>query len=510
MKIGIQQYSAIMILSRVGAAVRSAFFQTASRRRPASSSGLFTSRTGCRDTMAIARHRRQEFDPLHGLSTRLYASSASWSSQEEDVLSMENLYKEWTLEEDEKLWKHRNESIGVLAARLGRGLRGVQARLDKLKDVDSSAYQRLFVQPNNKASGGGASNENGGEQVKDKRVPAGEVIRRIQWDYQLDENDFIVLHYDRMSNDIIESPFTAPNRDIAGKATQLIDALPEHRIMGIKFKERIVWDREERLDLIFGTPGIAEIMHGYDEWWRRRQEEKELNRLRQSEVTLRLQKALGPENFNALKALSSSLHTASQESAMVGKKEVEDYVENAQNIFRNVRSDPTVSSDPLFIPMSDYDALDMLSELVALMPEKSTRETVLTEISTAMKIAEGKKPPVIKKELPQISEDDLTETFVRGSGPGGQKINKTSNRVMLVHKPTQVRVEVQETRSLQQNRKIARKRLREKLDEFLNGKQSRASVAATKASSKKAKAKARAKARQRRKQEAKKEGDIDS
>jgi protein subunit release factor B len=34
---------------------------------------------------------------------------------------------------------------------------------------------------------------------------------------------------------------------------------------------------------------------------------------------------------------------------------------------------------------------------------------------------------------PELSEDDLTETFVRGSGPGGQKVNKTSNRVVLVH-----------------------------------------------------------------------------
>lgn len=30
------------------------------------------------------------------------------------------------------------------------------------------------------------------------------------------------------------------------------------------------------------------------------------------------------------------------------------------------------------------------------------------------------------KDLPEIDEDDLEEQFVRGSGPGGQKINKTA------------------------------------------------------------------------------------
>ena len=50
-----------------------------------------------------------------------------------------------------------------------------------------------------------------------------------------------------------------------------------------------------------------------------------------------------------------------------------------------------------------------------------------------------------------------------GSGPGGQSINKTNNNVQLLHKPTGIQVKCQETRSLQQNRKIARKILLEKV-----------------------------------------------
>ena len=52
---------------------------------------------------------------------------------------------------------------------------------------------------------------------------------------------------------------------------------------------------------------------------------------------------------------------------------------------------------------------------------------------------------------------------ILGSGPGGQSINKTNNNVQLLHKPTGIQVKCQETRSLQQNRKIARKILLEKV-----------------------------------------------
>lgn len=56
----------------------------------------------------------------------------------------------------------------------------------------------------------------------------------------------------------------------------------------------------------------------------------------------------------------------------------------------------------------------------------------------------------------------LTARIV-GSGPGGQSINKTNNNVQLLHKPTGIQVKCQETRSLQQNRKNARKILLEKV-----------------------------------------------
>ncbi|KAI9468607.1 RF-1 domain-containing protein [Coemansia mojavensis] len=68
-----------------------------------------------------------------------------------------------------------------------------------------------------------------------------------------------------------------------------------------------------------------------------------------------------------------------------------------------------------------------------------------------------------------LDEKDIDEKHIRGWGNGGQKLNKTSSCVQLLHKPTGLMVVCQDTRSLQQNRKIALKRLQEKLDLNING-----------------------------------------
>ncbi|KAM4056193.1 RF-1 domain-containing protein [Hirsutella rhossiliensis] len=73
-------------------------------------------------------------------------------------------------------------------------------------------------------------------------------------------------------------------------------------------------------------------------------------------------------------------------------------------------------------------------------------------------------------------DSDIEEFFVKGSGPGGQKINKTSSAVQLKHIPTGIVVKSQATRSRSQNRKHARQLLAQRLDHLLNGNQSRAAA----------------------------------
>lgn len=62
-----------------------------------------------------------------------------------------------------------------------------------------------------------------------------------------------------------------------------------------------------------------------------------------------------------------------------------------------------------------------------------------------------------------IREEDLEESFVRGTGAGGQKINKTSSTVVLRHKPSGLEVRCQQERSQSMNRVIAREMLCDKL-----------------------------------------------
>jgi protein subunit release factor B len=50
---------------------------------------------------------------------------------------------------------------------------------------------------------------------------------------------------------------------------------------------------------------------------------------------------------------------------------------------------------------------------------------------------------------------DVEERFVRGAGPGGQKINKTSSTVWLRHRPTGIEVRCQRERSQAANRELA-------------------------------------------------------
>jgi len=58
-----------------------------------------------------------------------------------------------------------------------------------------------------------------------------------------------------------------------------------------------------------------------------------------------------------------------------------------------------------------------------------------------------------------VTPGEIEETFLRGSGPGGQKINKTSSTVRLVHRPTGLEVRCQEERSQALNRQVAMERL---------------------------------------------------
>ena len=65
-----------------------------------------------------------------------------------------------------------------------------------------------------------------------------------------------------------------------------------------------------------------------------------------------------------------------------------------------------------------------------------------------------------------IRPEDIEMEVYRSSGAGGQKVNKTSSAVRLIHKPTGIVVSCQTQRSQYQNKDYAMKMLRSKLIEI--------------------------------------------
>jgi peptide chain release factor len=63
-----------------------------------------------------------------------------------------------------------------------------------------------------------------------------------------------------------------------------------------------------------------------------------------------------------------------------------------------------------------------------------------------------------------VSPAEVEERFVRGTGPGGQKINKTSSTVWLRHGPSGIEVRCQKERSQSANRDTAWAELCDKLE----------------------------------------------
>jgi protein subunit release factor B len=63
-----------------------------------------------------------------------------------------------------------------------------------------------------------------------------------------------------------------------------------------------------------------------------------------------------------------------------------------------------------------------------------------------------------------VREEELQESFIRSSGPGGQRVNKVSTCVVLRHLPSGLEVRCQQERSQALNRFLARRLLLRKLE----------------------------------------------
>jgi peptide chain release factor 1 len=73
--------------------------------------------------------------------------------------------------------------------------------------------------------------------------------------------------------------------------------------------------------------------------------------------------------------------------------------------------------------------------------------------------------PVTDEQVAALDERDVEWQATRGSGAGGQARNKTSNAVMMKHKPTGISVRVESERSQWQNKQSALRMIAAKLAE---------------------------------------------
>jgi len=96
-----------------------------------------------------------------------------------------------------------------------------------------------------------------------------------------------------------------------------------------------------------------------------------------------------------------------------------------------------------------------------------------------------------KMEVLGIHERDIEEKFIRSSGRGGQKVNKTSTCVYIRHIPTGIEVKSMRERSQSLNRFLARRELVKRIEK-LSGQLTPEDVKITNAKRQKSKRKKRA------------------
>ncbi|KKP37491.1 hypothetical protein A2483_05925 [Candidatus Peregrinibacteria bacterium RIFOXYC2_FULL_33_13] len=83
-------------------------------------------------------------------------------------------------------------------------------------------------------------------------------------------------------------------------------------------------------------------------------------------------------------------------------------------------------------------------------------------------------PPEYRKKADNLKMDfyQIQEKFIRGSGAGGQKINKTSSCVQLIYPPLNIDVKCQKHREREKNRISAYKLLINKIELLKKGSES--------------------------------------
>ncbi|KAL5014423.1 hypothetical protein ScPMuIL_008693 [Solemya velum] len=116
-----------------------------------------------------------------------------------------------------------------------------------------------------KKKGNNASDIKDDEVLEKKPMKtAYDVVKKILWDSDLLGEDFVVGYLDRFTG-IEEKDFSSLNWEDITSTDRSSLALPEHRIHYFKYRGEMVWNKNNRLDNVFGSTGsglaIAHAIH---------------------------------------------------------------------------------------------------------------------------------------------------------------------------------------------------------------------------------------------------------
>ncbi|XP_074646563.1 uncharacterized protein LOC141902640 [Tubulanus polymorphus] len=114
------------------------------------------------------------------------------------------------------------------------------------------------------------------DTTAEKKPPmktATDVISRILWDENLPTDEFTVGYIDRFVG-LVEKPFSAFSWEDIASVDYTVLAIPKHRIEYFKYKNLKVWDKNSRMDNVFGSTGSGKTIAGVIEKYEQQLAEK--------------------------------------------------------------------------------------------------------------------------------------------------------------------------------------------------------------------------------------------
>ena len=99
---------------------------------------------------------------------------------------------------------------------------------------------------------------------KSSMKTAEDVISRIEWDDRLDKRYFRVGYIDRFiglqEKSFNDFDFKVDLSTVSDKHSNIL-AIPKHRIQYFKYNNEIIWDKDTRTDLMFGSTGNQQTIY---------------------------------------------------------------------------------------------------------------------------------------------------------------------------------------------------------------------------------------------------------